>query len=601
MTVLSLFFAFVKKAAPATLAGLLLTLVTATPAFGHAILLSAEPAIDIVQETSPERVVLQFNEPVEIAFGAVRVFDAAANRVDQGRTRYASGRADQILIDVTAPLAEGTYTVTWRVISADSHPVQGAFIFHVGAPGAQARGIAQELLAGEAGAGRMAGILYGITRWVNFSALLILAGGAIFAVRVWRRAEGAGSAAGEVDSRFTARWRRLMIWAWWAAVVATAASVLLLGAIAGGVSLSRAATPEILAGVFSTRFGRVAVGKAVLLALGALLWVVAGRRRLHPVSRDPKPDTAGPAPGTPGWVRYAGGAIGLGLLATPGLAGHAGATDPAALNLLADTLHMAAAAAWTGGLVVLLAVAFPAGRGMDDADRVTLMAPVVTRFSRLALISVAVLVATGSYRSLMEVRALQALTGTEYGVVLITKLALFAPLLGLGLVNRKWTVPGIREAAASGQPSSALGRLRRIVKVELAFVAAVLVATALLVNLPPARVDGGVSGPFFANVSLGENNLHIAVYPNQVGENQVHLTATTPQGAPAEIEGALVRFRMPEQDIGPIVSEGLELGPGHFVVQGRELSVAGEWTMAIEMRVDEFTNARTEVTLRVGK
>jgi hypothetical protein len=61
-----------------------------------------------------------------------------------------------------------------------------------------------------------------------------------------------------------------------------------------------------------------------------------------------------------------------------------------------------------------------------------------------------------------------------------------------------------------------------------------------------------------------------------------------------------VRFSMPAQDIGPLTGKGTQLGPGHFVVQGNQLSVPGEWTLQIEARIDRFTNAAAEVEVTVN-
>ena len=79
-------------------------------------------------------VLLRFDEPVETAFGAIRVYDARAHRVDSGEVERPSEKEARIALD--RRLAQGTYTVTWRAVSADGHPVSGAFVFHVGAPGA---------------------------------------------------------------------------------------------------------------------------------------------------------------------------------------------------------------------------------------------------------------------------------------------------------------------------------------------------------------------------------------------------------------------------------------------------------------------------------
>jgi copper transport protein len=143
--------------------------------------------------------------------------------------------------------------------------------------------------------------------------------------------------------------------------------------------------------------------------------------------------------------------LGVGLLVTPGLSGHAARTAPVILNLSSSTLHLAAAACWVGGSVMLIAAVYPATATIALGDRVRILATVVSRFSDTALLSVGVLVVSGSFRSWAEVRSLSALTGTAYGVVLLGKLTAFLPMLGL---ERSTTDGSSRDS--SGQP-----RLRR--------------------------------------------------------------------------------------------------------------------------------------------
>jgi copper transport protein len=113
-------------------------------------------------------------------------------------------------------------------------------------------------------------------------------------------------------------------------------------------------------------------------------------------------------------------------------------------------------------------------------------------------------------------------------------------------------------------------------------------------------LEAGIEGPFITDVRIGTNNLNVLVDPNEVGENEVHLTVTTPQGGPAPVKEVRVLFRMPAEEIGPLVGNGLELGPGHFVVQGHHLSVAGEWTLEIVARMSRFEEDRARTTVLVN-
>ena len=195
----------------------------------------------------------------------------------------------------------------------------------------------------------------------------------------------------------------------------------------------------------STRFGTVMAVAAVISGIGAVLAAVA------PVfpRLEPLPFLAGFA-----------------LLPLPTLAGHSLDPGRPLLEPVVDFLHVAAASFWLGGLVALGLVLTGSG------DR----APVVRRFSTVALVSVAVLAATGVIRALAELRSLEQLWSTGYGQVLIVKTALLAALVTVGWVNRYRLLPRL-----------SFEKLRRNVAVELMLFVGLLGAVALLTDLRPGR------------------------------------------------------------------------------------------------------------------
>jgi copper transport protein len=544
-------------------------LLSAPGASAHAIVESTEPRIDQVVETSPERIVMNFNEPVELAFGAIRVYDTNGDRVDDGEADHVGDDLQAVTVPLEGDLPNGTYTVTWRVVSADGHPIAEAFVFHVGAPGSRPGGIADDILRGQSGAGPVEGAIYGVARWLNFSGMVLLAGALFFRLAIWRTTEDE-----EGESRFEARWRRIVVWAWVAVVVATVASFVLQGAVAGDLSMMDAARPSVLSEVFETRFGQVSLMKLVALAFLGVLWRFTSRPWAMPVAL----------------------LLLVPVLGSPGLSGHAGTTSPVALNVSADVLHLIAVSAWIGGLVVLLVAAFPAAR-MAGA---TAMAPVVARFSKMAMIAVAVILVTGTYASWVQVQALRALTGATYGVVLLSKIAVFIPIVLLGAFNQRVMKPRIERAADGDGGGAALTTFRRLLLGEVGLAAVALALTAMLVNLPPAKVEAGVEGPFITDVRLGDDNLNVLIDPNEVGPNEMHFTVSEASGAPAPVKEMRIHFTMPDEDIGPLVAKGKRLAPGHYVLQGNQLSVAGEWHIEVIARTSKFDEERTTVVVRVN-
>ena len=578
-----------------------------TSANAHALLSSTDPQADQVVAESPDSVTAIFSEPVEVAFGALRVHDTNAERVDTGEASHPGGDPEAVTVDLESDLPEGTYTVTYRVISSDAHPIEGAFVFHVGRAGERSEGIGETLLAGEGGSGRFEQVLFGVVRWVLFSALIVLGGAFFFLVLVWFRSRSKQRTADEADDRvFIGLWRKLVIGAWWGALVATLCGFILQGAVAADVSTANALAPDVAGELLQTRYGLVAAIRLGILLLMAGAWIIASRaeanREIWPLRQGSTVGAAATEQPLPRWMTLGGIVFFSVLAATPGLSGHAGATSPVWLNVPMDALHVIAASVWIGGLVTLVMAAFRAYSAANAGPKVEVLGPVIARFSDVAMVAVAVLVLTGIYRTWVEVGAWRAFVEAPYGWVLLTKIGVFLPLLAMGAINNRVLKPRIKKAVNLPESDgSGMNTLRKVVRAEIALGVVVLALTALLVNLPPAKVEAGVSGPFLADVALGSDNLNVLIDPNEAGENNIiHLTATTPQGSPAAIKGMRVRFRMPEEDIGPLIARGQELAPGHFAVQGRELSIPGTWILAVEARIDKFTNTHAEVEVIVN-
>jgi copper transport protein len=480
----------------------------------HSLVRSTDPKAGSTVRRAPSAVVIRFNEAVELAFGGIQVLGPDRRRVDVGKTGYGPAGRKTIRVGLAPDLANGRYTVVWRIVAADGHPRDGRFWFRLdqpvppattasgtggATPAPPATRTAEIPAASETPQPREAGalpaVLLGATRWVLFASLLVLVGLGVFALVVWRTA-GSAARPAAMDQTFERRWGRLIRWAWTGAVVASVASLPCQGAVAADVRLGEAFSGEVLGAVLATRFGLVTLGRLALLVVLAAAVLVGrpGRARgtlVHADARRSLGAAATPA-ALPRGPLLAWTILGIALLATISLAGHAGTTSPIALGMAADLLHLSGLACWLGGLVGLVAVALPATRGAGDRERVTVLAPVVSRFSDLAVASVAVIAVTGTVRAWMEVRTLAGLTGYAYGITLLVKLAVVACLLTLGAVNNRWSKPRIQRAAQAadltGSGISALGTLRSLVLLEVLLAAVVLAVAATLVDLQPPHV-----------------------------------------------------------------------------------------------------------------
>ena len=170
----------VRRTVLAAAIGVALVLFAAAPAFAHAVLLGTNPVDGSIYPTSapPTSVSMHFGENVGVKLGAVRVYDEHGKLVNTGAPGHPSG--DGTTVAASLPkLGAGTCVVTWRVISADTHPVGGAFTFTVGTQKQNVSKLASHLLSSANGS-KIVGVLYGIERFLLFASLIALIGGAAF-------------------------------------------------------------------------------------------------------------------------------------------------------------------------------------------------------------------------------------------------------------------------------------------------------------------------------------------------------------------------------------------------------------------------------------
>ena len=177
------------------------------------------------------------------------------------------------------------------------------------------------------------------------------------------------------------------------------------------------------------------------------------------------------------------GALGAFLLATSSLSGHASVTSPQGVGITSDVLHLVSGATWFAGIVFLRATLPASWHGLSEEDRLIILTPVVHRFSRLALVSIAVVAGTGLINSLLNVGSLSGLTDTGYGRVLIAKLLAFVAIVALGAINHFMLRPRLERVLASGKPDQTRHVLGRTVAIEVFLAVVILALSAALVDI----------------------------------------------------------------------------------------------------------------------
>ena len=531
-------------------------LIAPAAALAHASLTETTPTEGAVLHHAPQQVVLRFDEAVATVPGSVRVFDRDVRRVDSGDVRKPS--SDSVSVGLRDGLPNGTYVVAWRVISADSHPVRGAFAFSVGQPLGEASDVVQAVLDQEADSQSVDSALW-VTRFVGLSLILLCVGAcAVLAFVV----DPAGL-------RGSWHWRVLAL-AGVLLAIDSVAWVVLTGLKGAGFGLSEAFRWSVSSEVLRTTFGKVWAARAVLALGVTAVAVLASRDRLAPK------------------------AVLVGLAAaiavTPALSGHA--RIEGSFAVACDVVHVIAAGVWVGGLAFLALLLVEAG-----GDRWSLATHTVPRFSTIALGSVAALVAAGVASGYLEVRSWSALWDTTYGRLLLAKVALLVPLLALGAFNNRRSVPRLRTGAISPAGRQAFVRA---VATELALMVVVVGVTAVLVAEPPAKAAVAAYQVVTRDGKVGPYDYSLTVDPAHAGANDVHIYVLASNGQPATVDEITVAARLPSADVGPLDLQLTPAGPGH-VTGVSELPLPGTWSFRLGVRRGEFDEWSTVIDIPIRK
>lgn len=527
----------------------------ATPALAHATLTSSSPADGAVPASAPASVRLTFDEAVRPVPADTRVIDPAGRSISGA----VAGNGATVTIALRATggtTMPGTYTVSWRVISADSHPVAGAVSFSIGHPSRPAT-------MTTASTSTTVSTLLTIARFLGYAGFALLVGAVAFCCYGWP--DGTGL-----------RGIRLLIVMGWAVLAAGTFSALLLqGPYGAGAGLGALARPELLHQTLGTVYGKAMTVR--LLLVGSVPGLLA-----YALSRLGAAGRAGRA-----LFSGIGTLTTVGLAATWSIAGHPGSGAQPVLAVSADAAHLCAMAGWLGGLAAV-AVTVRTQHASPDA-----VAGVV-RFSTVAASCVTVLALSGLYQAWLRVQTLPALPATTYGVTLIVKVSLVAAVLSVAFFSRRLLH---RRPTAGAVPP----RLGQLVTLEAGGALTVVAMTALLVGMEPAdtalaarpatlttRFDTGGPG------GTGSLSLHL---PDQArGLTQATLVVRDPAGASHDVPGLQVTWSLPARAIGPITALTHQVGTGRYTAVTAPLTVAGQWRIAVTVRTSDIDETTVQLT-----
>lgn len=554
----------------------------AAPALAHATVASSDPADGSRLQAAPSKVTMTFSEDVGVGAGFLKVVDSKGNTVSSGN---ATSTGRDVSVPMRSGLGDGSYIVSYRITSADSHPIGGAYAFVVGdGPLVAATG---SVVGGSTD--RVVNDTFTVARWLSFIGIGLF-GGLAFVVLCWP--------AGRTDERA----RKLIWYGWWGATIGAVLGLVLQGPYAAGTGLLDVLNTGLLKTTLSTTYGRMLCGRLVLLGALAVLTV----RILRPPQRTAEKARARD--------EDLAAICGLGVLATYGGVGHAAAGSTPTLALLSDTTHLAAASVWLGGLAILAACLLPRRRTGELAEA-------LPRFSRMALGCVVVLTVTGLYQAWREIWPIPAVWSTSYGQILLAKVAGFLLIVAVAYfsrqaVQRRYVRPVVHafsvkdedagsvatisgpEAAAVAEDRSMVRRLRASVGIELALGVVVLALAAVLVSQAPARTT--YVKPVDRTVRLASGgSANVEMTPVKVGTNTLTIDVFDAQGKAVDARAVTATLALPAQQYGPLPVTVRRTGTGVYSTTSASLPKVGAWQLVVRVQMSEFDRDVAQVNFAV--
>jgi copper transport protein len=525
-----------RARAAALVLPLLILLASGGRVWAHASLVKADPADGAVVREAPATLKLTFNEPVSPL--VMRLISPAGELIALGDVA-----TENATVTIAAPpdLRRGTHALSWRVISADGHPVAGSLLFSIGAPSAppSADGLGD----------RSVRVALWAAKVVIYVGLFIGIGGAFF--RAW---------IGDQASPAAVPW---LVAALAAGLVATPISVGLQGLDALGLPLSGLQQKIAWQSGLETAYGFTAITAAFALFAG-LFGLIATSPILARI---------------------------LSLLALLGvgfalaLSGHAATAAPRLLTAPSVFVHGVCVAVWVGALLpLILAVRRPHAGGGG-----------LVRFSRMIPYPLALLVVTGLVLAVVQLGRLDALWTTSYGAVLACKLGAVVALFALAVANRYRLVP--RFEAAGGPTARPLALS---IACELGIALVILSLVALWRFTPPPRALA-TNAPVSIHLHGEKAMAQIELAPGEARGARVSVLVLDGEFRPLAAKEVALALSNVSAGIEPLRRSAVSQADGSWRIEDVRVPVAGRWLVRVEILISDFEKVTLEETVALPR
>lgn len=528
------------------IAAVVASIAWASPVSAHGQLDSSSPAPSAVLESAPSEISLDFNEPVVPIARSIEIYNQDGQRIVLGEA-LVSPEDPSVLIARDVPaIPDGLYVVAWRAVSDDGHAIEGAYSFQIGAsaPIVATSDLIANVLAGQDGPQGLSWLM-GVAKFLGFLGLCLVLGCL------------AMLAGGSISSRRVIAF----VGVGW---IFSAVSALVLFVAQGPYTIagtwSDLFNTSLWSDVYATRLGKaLVVRELLLLSLLVLIWSLRGHLARSLTS----------------WWRSTTLLVGVGIVLTLSASGHPSASAQSGIAVAVDALHLASVILWIGGLFVLACGGVMASPQADV---------VVRRISRTDTFAIPIAVITGLWQTWHLVPAISDITQTAWGQTLLIKTCFVIAAVTLGGFAR-WLV-------RRGEGSS----IHRVVVVEVLIAVLVLGVTAgMLAKSPEVTAANAVFSRQLVNADMIAS---VAVTPGRVGNNEIHVTISTPSGTLSPVDNVTMRLTLPGSEVPTITAAVAQLGLNHFVGT-LSILTPGTWNLEILVQADPSTSTRfsTEIPI----
>lgn len=508
-------------------------------ASAHAYLQNSNPKDQSHIQKAPKQVRLVFDEMIQADFPSIQVTGSDGKKVSVGKTRVSKENDHVVEVGLKSNLKPDVYTASWRVVSADGHPVQGQIAFKLGKTD-------QAFQQADTGSNTSQTVVSSLQKIILYIGFSLFAGTLLFAFWIFRKEE-------KMPGEVRRAWHRLHIGAW----LFTGAALLLnipiqLLIIAG--QLDWRSAQEIF---WNNATGHLLLIQLVLWALlGGAVYVQKMRKRYL--------------------VMILEAILLTGLLITKAMMGHSAAASDKVVAIAANFLHLAAASSWVGLMIVMLIALwkYPAKKEKWE------------RFSPIGVIGVAGILMSGLLLAVMDLGGIGNLFHTTYGLLIVIKIGLFLLMGGIGLAHYL-----LIHMANKQLP------LKTII-VEYGIGIAVLIVAGFLTNTqtPPPAAPEAFNQTIVAKASTTKINLQ--VLPKVVGENQFVVSFLKNDGS-TRTDFQQVSLTAVNKKTKQQVTFQAKREKSFYTASGLYLNQTGNWEIKVHALTKDFQNVDQTFTFSI--